>query len=203
MNTKLGRAVAALTLGLITLLAPVASPTGAAEVATAVEGPDEVRLNEIQTVGSHNSYHLAASQEESDIREAFIGAANDLMMYTHAPLGEQFAEQKVRQIELDIFRDDEGGKYADPLLRSVAGHDPLPAEMDEPGTKVLHVQDVDYRSTCLSLVACLEAVETWSDANPQHVPLAVLLELKDGTIPDIGGFSFTVPDPWDLSLIHI
>lgn len=199
MKTKLRRVGVALALGLTALLAPLAAPSGAAGPAEAVEGPDEVRLNEIQTVGSHNSYHEEASPEESNIRQAFIGSANDLMMYTHAPLGEQFADQNVRQIELDIFRDDDGGKYAEPLLRSVAGHDPLPEDMAEPGTKVLHVQDVDYRSTCLSLVACLEAVETWSDANPDHVPLAILLELKDGTIPDIGGFSFTVPDPWDTA----
>jgi hypothetical protein len=157
---------------------------------------DHLRLNQIQVVGSHNSYHLAASAAETALRRQFIGDGDDLLQYTHAPLGEQFEEQKVRQIELDLFRDDEGGKYAEPLIREAAGEGPYVAEMQEPGTKVFHVQDVDYRSTCLSLVACLQDVETWSDAHPNHLPIAILLELKDDEVP-IGGFPFTVPDPWD------
>jgi hypothetical protein len=55
-----------------------ASPAGAAA--------DDVHLNEIQVVGSHNSYHLAASAEESALRRQFIGDGDDLMQYTHAPL---------------------------------------------------------------------------------------------------------------------
>ena len=158
---------------------------------------DDLRLNELQVVGSHNSYHLQASPQESEIREAAIGEdANERLAYGHAPLPDQFASQKVRQIELDVFRDDAGGKYADPLIRAAAGEGPYDPAMDQPGTKVLHVQDVDYRSTCLSLVACLQAVESWSDANPTHMPIAILLELKDDEVP-VGGFPFVVPDPWD------
>jgi hypothetical protein len=59
---------------------------------------------------------------------------------------------------------------------------------------VLHIQDVDYLSNCLTLKVCLRRVKSWSDANRKHVPIAILLELKDTTI-DIGG---TVePEPFD------
>ncbi len=156
----------------------------------------DLRINQIQVVGSHNSYHLAASAKETEVRRSFIGAGDDLMQYTHAPLPEQFQRQKVRQIELDLFRDDAGGAYAEPLLRTAAGEGPHDPAMDQPGTKVLHVQDVDYRSNCLTLVACLEAVESWSDANPSHMPIAILLELKDSEVP-FSGFPFVVPAPWD------
>jgi hypothetical protein len=67
--------------------------------------------------------------------------------------------------------------------------------MAEPGIKVLHVQDVDYRSTCLALIDCLEQIETWSDANPSHLPLAVLVELKDEPI-SFGDITLTTPEPW-------
>ncbi|HEX7131862.1 MAG TPA: Ca2+-dependent phosphoinositide-specific phospholipase C [Iamia sp.] len=156
--------------------------------------PEGLRLNQIQVVGSHNSYHLAASPEETAVRREFIGDGDNALQYAHAPLAEQFQEQKVRQIELDAFRDDEGGLYSEPLLREAAGHGPY-AGMDEPGTKVLHAQDVDYRSTCLTLVACLEAVEGWSDDNPNHLPIAILLELKDGPVGFPG--PFVEPEPWD------
>jgi len=157
---------------------------------------DDLRINQLQVVGSHNSYHLAASPAESGLRRQFIGDGDDLMQYTHAPLPEQFQSQKVRQIELDVFRDDAGGAYADPLIRAAAGEGPYDPAMQEPGTKVLHVQDVDYRSTCLSLVACLGAVEAWSSANPGHMPIAILIELKDSEV-GLDGFPFVVPEPWD------
>ncbi len=85
----------------------------------------------------------------------------------------------MRQIELDVFRDDAGGKYANPLLRQVTGGGPHDPVMQQPGTKVLHVQDVDYRSTCLTLEACLSSVVDFSQAHPNHVPIAILIELKD------------------------
>lgn len=163
--------------------------------AGAATEPDDLRINQIQVVGSHNSYKIEASPEESAVRRSFIGDGENLMQYGHVPLGEQFADQGIRQIELDIFRDDEGGKYANPLLRAVAGHGAYDPAMSEPGTKVLHIQDVDYRSTCLTLVDCLEAIETWSDANPDHLPIAVLLELKDSLL-DLGDIPVTIPDPW-------
>ncbi|QYG92629.1 DUF4214 domain-containing protein [Iamia sp. SCSIO 61187] len=192
MRRRLGRAVLAAALAAGALAA-----TAGTGPASAALDADDLRLNEIQVVGSHNSYHLPASPEETAIRRQFIGSEDDLLQYGHAPLAEQFAEQKVRQIELDIFRDDEGGAYSDPVIRNAAGHGPYDPAMDAPGTKVLHVQDVDYRSTCLSLVACLEAVEGWSDANPDHLPIAILLELKDSPVPIDG--PFVVPEPWDAA----
>lgn len=162
---------------------------------------DDLRINQIQVVGSHNSYHDVASPAESDLRRSLIGDAEDLLLYDHVPLPEQFQTQKIRQIELDVFRDDAGGKYANPLIRAAAGEGPYDPAMNEPGTKVLHVQDVDYRSNCLSLVACLQAVEGWSDANPTHMPIAIMLELKDDEVP-FDGFPFVVPDPWNAAAMN-
>ncbi len=158
---------------------------------------DSIHLNQIQVVGSHNSYHVEGSQAEKDLRRSFIGDGENLLEYGHVPLGQQFAEQKVRQVELDVYRDDAGGKYANPLIRQVTGGGPYDPEMNQPGTKVLHVQDVDYRSSCLKFTDCLAAVKTWSDANPSHVPIAILIELEDQPVPfTAAGITFVVPDPW-------
>ena len=162
---------------------------------------DDVHLNEIQTIGSHNSYHLIPSAPEVDIRRGVIGDANDLMTYQHAPLPEQFASQKVRQIELDVFVDSAGGLYANPLLRSVAGVGAYDPRMNEPGLKVLHIQDVDYASTCLTLNECLTQVKGWSDANPSHVPLSILLELKDTPLI-LGDFDFVTPEKWTSAAMN-
>jgi hypothetical protein len=50
--------------------------------------------------------------------------------------------------------------------------------MAKPGFKVVHVQDVDYRSTCQPFVACLRIIREWSKEHRQHAPIFVLIETK-------------------------
>lgn len=161
---------------------------------------DAVKLNQIQVVGSHNSYHLRATQAEYEVRQAIAPAFNIGLDYEHPALGVQFASQGIRQIELDLYADPAGGRYRNPLIRGAAKEGPLPAAelaaMDAPGTKVLHASDVDYRSNCLSFVRCLQDVKAWSDANPTHVPIAILLEYKDDPIPIVPSPPAVAPIPW-------
>jgi hypothetical protein len=49
--------------------------------------------------------------------------------------------------------------------------------MGSPGLKVMHVPDIDYRSVCATFRACLEEVRAWSDRNPDHLPLLVMMNL--------------------------
>jgi hypothetical protein len=67
--------------------------------------------------------------------------------------------------------------------------------MQEPGFKVFHIQEVDYRSTCLTFVLCLTELRTWSDAHPDHLPIIVQIEAKDGVIPDPINLGFVQPIP--------
>jgi len=198
----LASAGAALAAAAFVGAGPVSSrpATSGAPVAATAGVDDDVHLNEIQVVGSHNSYKKMVSDKEEALRRSVISTAADLMQYQHEPLGTQFQSRKVRQIELDIYLDQSGGLYANPLLRSAAGVGPYDPKMNQPGIKVLHIQDVDYASTCLTFVDCLTRVKTWSDANPSHVPLAVLVELKDDPL-DFPGFTFTAPEKWTAANI--
>ena len=72
--------------------------------------------------------------------------------------------------------------------------------LEEPGLKVLHVQDIDFRSTCLTFVRCLQVIKAWSDVNPRHLPIMVLVEAKDEPIPD-PGFGFVVPLAFDAEAL--
>ena len=94
---------------------------------------------------------------------------------------------------IDVFADVRGGRFAHPaIVREVAAAG-LPAdpdfdpqhEMDKPGFKVMHVQDLDERSTCHTFVACLTVVRTWSKQHPQHVPIFILVETKEGGLRDL------------------
>jgi hypothetical protein len=162
---------------------------------------DLVHLNQIQVVGSHNSYHLLADPAERELRRSVIGDQEDTLEYSHPALPVQFSDQRVRQIELDVFDDPDGGLYSDPLIRQVTSGKPMPAAMSQPGMKVLHVQDVDYHSNCLTLIACLKAVRTWSNRHSRHAPIAILLELKDTPL-EIGDFPFVVPKPFDVDALN-
>jgi calcium-dependent phosphoinositide phospholipase C len=53
-------------------------------------------------------------------------------------------------------------------------------EMDKPGFKVMHSMNLDQRSSCHTLIACLTAVRGWSQQHPSHLPIFILLETKQG-----------------------
>ena len=163
-----------------------------------VAADDGPRLNQIQVVGTHNSYHIAPSPDVLALVAAGGKGRAEGLDYTHRPLAEQF-DRGIRQIELDLFADPEGGHYAEPSARNILkglGKDPGPevdARLRGPGLKVFHVQDVDYRSTAPTFVDALKQVRDWSLAHPRHVPILVLVEPKDGAIPTLP----TRPMPFD------
>jgi Phosphoinositide phospholipase C, Ca2+-dependent len=163
--------------------------------------PGQVRLNQVQVLGTHNSYHVQPGPSLFSLLRSFSAALADSLEYTHIPLGRQLATQGIRQFELDVFTDPAGGLYATPAGPRVVAEAGLPPDLPahdpngvlrRPGLKVFHVQDIDFRSTCLTLVRCLRTIERWSDDNPRHLPLMILLELKDDPIPD-PGLGFVIP----------
>jgi hypothetical protein len=163
--------------------------------------PDaSIRINQIQVIGTHNSYHAGIAPSETKIWQAKYPDAYKGLEYSHPPLTVQF-DAGVRQIELDVFADTKGGLYAHPSGPGMVAAAGLPADppfdpngiMSKPGFKVMHVQDVDYRSTCQPFTACLEEVRQWSHAHPNHIPIFILVETKEG-LPK--GLNLTVPEPF-------
>jgi hypothetical protein len=80
-----------------------------------------------------------------------------------------------------VFADPEGGLYSTRIALSLIGQ-PIESgelELELPGFKVLHVQHADFDTTCLTLISCLIDVRDWSDANPGHAPIAIMIEAKD------------------------
>lgn len=170
--------------------------------AAAKPGGNRVNINEIQTINTHNSYKREISAQEQAAYDRITGKPGDYaggLAYSHASLYHQFERQNVRGIEVDLYRDPEGGLYRHPLARKEAGLGPLedPA-WSEPGTKVLHVVDGDYNTTCVKFTGCLEQVKAWSDANPSHVPITIMLELKGSNRTFVAKGGVVAP-PWDAS----
>lgn len=150
---------------------------------------DSVRINEIQVIGSHNSYRLRTYgpilQAAMTIAPLLPGSLNpEGWDYTHLPLEEQFGDFKIRQIELDIYYDPDGGRFAN-RAGNVLASEPVESgipELEEPGFKVLHVPDLDYMTNYYTLKHALETVKNWSEAHPKHLPIFILIEAKDQSI---------------------
>jgi hypothetical protein len=175
-----------LRLRSISLIAVFAALCTYAAWAQAPAADNALKLNQIQIIGTHNSYHAGIAANESKLWQEKYADAFKGLDYQHQPLPQQF-DSGVRQIELDIFADTKGGLYAHPSgpARVAAAHLPPDPEFDpkglmtKPGFKVMHVQDVDYRSTCQPFTGCLEQIRQWSHAHPGHVPIFILVETKE------------------------
>jgi len=150
----------------------------------------EPRLSQLQVIGSHNSYHIAPDPAVLELIAASGRHRAEGLDYTHRPLAEQFSQLGIRQVELDVYADPKGGLFAAPAARKILrgmGKEPGPdpdseGQLQKPGLKVLHVPDVDYRSTAPTFVAALKQIRDWSQANRRHVPILIQVELKNEAI---------------------
>ncbi len=166
----------------------------------AVQPPGTVKMNQIQVIGTHNSYHAGVAPSESILWQKKSPSEFDGLDYQHPSLARQL-DGGIRQIELDIFADTRGGRYAHPNAPKAVAAAGLPADpvfdpqglMSKPGFKVMHVQDVDYRSNCQPFIACLQQVRAWSQAHPRHIPIFILIETKQGKPKEP---EFTEPEPF-------
>jgi hypothetical protein len=143
---------------------------------------DDLPINRLQFIGTHNSYHVAPTPAVHRLIEGLAKGEGDAIAYTHRPLREQLTELGIRQIELDLYHDPVGGLYARPLGAKLAGQaqEPHPA-MLEPGLKIVHSPDFDFRTTVPTLRLALRELRAWSEEFPDHEPVMVLLELKDSS----------------------
>lgn len=144
-----------------------------------------LHMNDVQAVGTHNSYKQAMPPAELAAHHAADPAGADGLDYGHRPLPEQL-DRGARTLELDVYYDPHGGYYAHPpgALRKGYATSPWSPEatrqMQQPGFKVMHLADIDFRSSCQTFVACLTIIREWSHAHPRHVPIMLLINAKDG-----------------------
>ncbi len=151
-----------------------------------------VRINQIQIVGTHNSYHAGLPPSAAKLLQEKSPKVFDALDYTHPSLTTQLNEG-VRQMEIDVYADPKGGMYAHPYIETMVKQAGLPPDppydangvMDKPGFKVMHVQDIDQRSVCQPFTACLSEVRAWSQAHPDHLPIFLLIETKQSPLKGV------------------
>ncbi|MCX8066113.1 MAG: phosphatidylinositol-specific phospholipase C1-like protein [Candidatus Hydrogenedentes bacterium] len=117
---------------------------------------DGPKMNQIQVIGTHNSYHKKPPYLDLAIK---VDSRAKNWDYEHLPLDIQL-DNGVRSFELDVHKTSNGWE-------------------------VMHVPHFDDKSTCSSFEECLKVVKRWSDLHPYHVPIIILVEWKvEGPIID-------------------
>ncbi|MBA4761130.1 Ca2+-dependent phosphoinositide-specific phospholipase C [Sphingomonas sp.] len=181
---------ALLTFSMASLLTPAVAPRP--------EHADlgNLRLDQVQYIQTHNSYHLAPDPTmvlyllSSGYRDGPDWSGPRLARataYSNLPLETQL-ELGIRAFELDVYDDPQGGRFAEPaIFRALAERKLPPAAawdpdgaMKRPGFKTIHKEHYDPRSTCPVFKDCLREIAQWSARHPDHVPIYVMIETKGG-----------------------
>lgn len=131
-----------------------------------------VKYNDVAFLATHNSCQRMNSEESVNYLKALdvftFGIASagifDKKDFENDTLTQQF-EHGIRSVELDVEAQVKG---------------------DEISFKVMHDLVVDSASTCLDLEGALEEIALWSDHNPDHLPITLLIESKIYVIPTDG-----------------
>ncbi len=214
-------------------LVPLAAATLILSACTTSISPrteDGLRLNQVQVLGTHNSYSLGLDPRLAAFLDPLaaggmadmVGQMGEERMASFLEYHPNFdkltfseglnygypegltaqLDAGLRSLELDVFRDPGGGRFLRPAGYEILMQQGVPAhdlaqhdttDLEKPGFKVLHVADIDFRSTCNLLTTCLGQLRDWSDANPNHAPVFILLETKDAGFPGFPGGADVLP----------
>lgn len=170
-----------------------------------LEYDDHLPLNKIRVLGSHNSYRKITDKKiwnwinffgkfvKGDLKPA------QMLEYHHLPLDSQLEYFGMRKFELDIYYDPDGGRYYKQQGNALVGRC-TKSNVDAllwSGMKLLHIPDVDYNTHYYTFRDALQTIKTWSVAHPTHVPIYIMVELKDKAIRDYAniavGFKKALP----------
>ncbi len=174
-----------------------------------------LKLNNIQVLGSHNSYKQAIEPALLTYIQQTSSKSFEELQYSHQSITDQLTIYGLRNLEIDVVFDPNGGKFSKPLgleLLKQKGIKTKPydtlGEMEKPGFKVMHVPDIDFRTSCATLVNCLQEIKKWSDANPKHLPIAITFNAKTESIEKEGfqkllPFTAEVFDAFDTEILSV
>jgi hypothetical protein len=148
-----------------------------------------LKLNDLLTVGTHNSYKTTIPSSVMKVIGEISPHSAQGLDYGHRPLDAQL-DAGARQLEIDVYYDPQGGRFAHPVFPAMAHVSIEPWRLQawsKPGFKVMHVPDMDVLSSCPTLVGCLQVIRTWSLKHPDHAPIMLMFNAKDDQSSAPGG----------------
>lgn len=122
-----------------------------------------VKINEIAVVGTHNSYQSLATAPKRALMKTLhvisFGKVENKAIFEMDTFTDQL-EQGVRNLEIDIVTVDDGD------VNFVVNHQPI----------------IDNVSSAHDFAKALEEIAMWSDNNPNHLPIYLLIEPKGNVV---------------------
>ena len=158
---------------------------------------ENLRLNDVAVIGTHNSYHGRIPPKALELIVKMSPKGGPTLDYAHEPMPEQL-EKGVRQLEIDVAYDPKGGLYLHPMILAATGETFTPerlADLARPGFKAMHVPDVDVWPNCVLFTSCLREIRAWSEAHPDHAPILIIMNMEQSK-PRPGGVA---PLPFDAA----
>jgi len=183
--------------------------------AAGLSGPtsDHARMNQIQVLGSHNSYKQAIDPSLLSLLKKGGDQRLEGLEYSHIAIGKQL-DLGLRALEIDVVYDPVGGRYAHPRGIAAVAENHLPPGppydpdglMKNPGLKVMHIPDMDFRSNAYTYQQELALLKAWSNAHPHHLPIPITMNAKDdgSKRPDfvtLLKFDKAAFDAWDAEIL--
>lgn len=149
-----------------------------------------LKLNQLQVIGSHNSYKTGLDEQIVNKLDNLESGFADKISYAHPSLSEQL-DLGLRQLEIDVLADSQGGRYLNPLgqawTKNKLYSDVQKQQLTKPGFKVLHIPDIDVGSHCVLFAECLTQLKDWSNQHPSHLPIYILFNVKESRWDKITG----------------
>lgn len=130
---------------------------------------DGVKFNDVVFMGTHNSYQTQATSAFIKFYKAldiltFSYVDGDVTSFVMDTLTEQL-ELGVRNLEIDVET-----VVDDTEIGFIVSHSPI----------------FDNTSSCYDFEKALDELIMWSDANPGHLPVSIIIEPKEG-LPPVNG----------------
>ncbi len=130
---------------------------------------DGVKFNEVAFIGTHNSYQILPTKQYAALMKTldffalgFIETKTEFEMDT---LTEQL-ELGIRNLEIDVITQE---------------------TKDGTEFRVCHTPFLDNTSSAYNFENALKEIKLWSDHNPNHMPITIIIEPK-GKVAQINGF---------------
>ncbi len=141
-----------------------------------------VKYNELIFLGTHNSYQMSATPEYKELYNVLSDMTfgildRELVEFEMDSLTEQL-DLGIRNLEIDIETIDKKGDVS-----FIVTHNPL----------------YDNTTSCYDFELALEEIKLWSDNNPGHLPLTIIIEPKKDVFPvnDMKQFSIKYAKMFD------
>ncbi|WP_235817914.1 Ca2+-dependent phosphoinositide-specific phospholipase C [Formosa haliotis] len=135
-----------------------------------------------------SQYKTVISEEEQAKMKEFHPhqmPLSEMLAYNHPDFKAQL-DAGLRSLELDVYYDPTGNRFNSPatyeILKQKGVSKLAPFDtigLDKPGFKLMHMADIDFRTHYPTFEGGLKALKTWSDKNPTHTPIFIMVEAKD------------------------